>query len=436
MDKPGTRDTSISSPRKSVIVYFVLLPLLLLAPAAIAIALVAYGVHPAWAQYPHGLELIMLSRRLQWPLMALAIVLCVALIAMIISGRQRAWWLVGLAPILALLAHRFALDPDNAFAVNPRPDFVPAEQANFVGPDDWVVGLVDDQGATAYPYAALYHCPVIVQTDQEKPLILLWSPFANSAFAAQIDRSIRAEELEVLSMPANALLVYNARLGQFINGVTGRTPKGEIPAGFKSVEPTIKTTWKRWLALHPETRVLIPAAPNLAAPTQPVLPGFPMPASLSSGPVSLQIALLREAPAAAIEDAEVTATPLNFSSPLVVVRRSRSSQSVEAFSRKIDEDLAPEFALHGFTKFPQATMIDSDSEAPWASDFRALDGPLKDKQLTPIVVDDGVYYSVARFWFPNIQIAQPLPPPAIAQEKSTAPAARPHHRRHRVKTSS
>jgi hypothetical protein len=414
----------------------VLLPLLLLVPAAVAIALVAYGVHPAWAQFPHGLELIMLSRRLQWPLMALAIVLCIALIAMIISGRYRAWWLVGLAPILALLAHRFALDPDNAFAVNPRPDFVMADQAAFVGPDDWIVGLVDDQGATAYPYASLYRSPVIVQSDQEKPLILLWSPFANSAFAAQVDRSIRAEELEILSMPANALLVYNARLGQFINGVTGRTPKGEIPAGFKSVELTVKTTWRRWLALHPDTRVLIPMAPNLQAPARPILPGFPMPPGASPVAPDTQVALLRQGTVAAIKDSLITTAPLNFSDPLVVVRRGESTQSVEAFSRQIDSDLFPEFAPRHFSKFPQATMMDTDSLAPWTNDFRALDGTLKDKRLTPVVVDDGVYYSVARFWFPGLTLAQPLPAPAIAEEKPAPPVARVRHRRHRAKTAS
>src|SRR5271155_4920657 len=48
------------------------------------------------------------------------IVACLALIVLVVAGKKRAWWLVGLAPIVALLAHRFALDPNNAFAVNDQ----------------------------------------------------------------------------------------------------------------------------------------------------------------------------------------------------------------------------------------------------------------------------------------------------------------------------
>ena len=44
------------------------LPLILIVVAVVASAIVAYGVDPNLAQYSNGLGVIMISRRLMWPL--------------------------------------------------------------------------------------------------------------------------------------------------------------------------------------------------------------------------------------------------------------------------------------------------------------------------------------------------------------------------------
>lgn len=387
-----------------------LLPLLLLVFAAVPAIVVAYGVDPAWAQYPHGIEFIVFSRRFEGPMIALDVILCVALIGLVIAGKRRAWWLIGLAPIVVLIGHRFALNPNNAFLVNGRPIFVPADQASFVADDDWVVGLMDGSDAVAFPYASIYPRPLVVRSNQPEPMMLMWSPFANCATAERIDRSIRAEELEVVSMPANTLLVYNARVGQFINGVTGQTMRGQRPAGFISTIPTIKTTWAQWLAAHPDTMVLAPPMPSEAAPRRPVLPYFPMPKSSTNLPSDARIALIRGPSPAAVLDTDLAAGPANFANPLVVLVRDPVTGSLAAFDRHVDEDLVPAFAAKTIKKFPRAMMIDSDSGSAWTADGRAVDGPLKGKKLEPVEMEDGVYYSVAELWFGNLPLLTPLPP--------------------------
>ena len=52
--------------------------------------------------------IITLARRLQWPLIVLSMMACLGLIGLVITAKRRAWWLIGLAPVLALFAHRFA----------------------------------------------------------------------------------------------------------------------------------------------------------------------------------------------------------------------------------------------------------------------------------------------------------------------------------------
>lgn len=380
-----------------------ILPLLLLILAAMPAAVIAYGVNPFWGQYPHGIELIVLSRRLQWPMLALTVILCLILIGLIVAGRRRAWWLIGLAPILTLLAHHFALDPDSAFLVNGQPGFVSAEQA-ILGDEDWVVGLVDGGEATAYPFAALYPAPVLVQTDQQAPLLLLWSAFANRALAVRIDRSIKARDLEIVSMPANTLLVYNSRLGQFINGVTGLTLQREKPAGFGDTIPAIKTTWKRWKTLHPQTRVLVaPAQASRPAPSRPLLPYYPMPAAARGAATVAMICTTRPA---AVLDSDLTAQPKNFPQRLLLLRSAATGCAV-AFDRQVD-DLFPIFQARRTAKYPEAVMVDADSKSLWSADGRAVAGPLAGRKLHAIDVDDGVYLGVLRVWYPDLPLLSPL----------------------------
>jgi hypothetical protein len=229
-------------------------------------------------------------------------------------------------------------------------------------------------------------------------------------------------------MPANALLVYNSRIGQFINGVTGKTMKGQSPAGFISAIPTIKTTWGHWLALHPATLVLAPAGQNETAPRHPVLPYFPMPRISSNISPDTKIAVIRGSSPAAVFETDLTAEVTNFSNPLVVVIRDPATGSLAALDRHVDQDLVPAFAPKTFKKFPQAIMTDADSGSAWTADGRAVDGPLKSKKLESVEIDDGLYYGVTKFWLGDLPLVSPLPPPVIHETIPARPA-----RRHRSK---
>ena len=58
-------------------------------------------------------------------------------------------------------------------------------------------------------------------------------------------------------MPANSLVVYDRRLGQFISGVTGRLLTGGAVVGFSNPINTTKTSWADWKAAHPDTRRVV-----------------------------------------------------------------------------------------------------------------------------------------------------------------------------------
>ncbi len=264
------------------------LPLLLLILALLSASIGAYGTAPELAYFKHGLDIIYFARRMQWPLFTFSFVMCLALLAVAISGKRRAWWLLGLAPVLALFAHHFTTDPLGQLRVADNPPTVPADQADFVADGDYVVGLHLDGDSFAYPYKQLFLSPAIVQLDFDKKFLLMWSAYANSATAVRVDLEYRARDLEIVSMPANALLLYNTQYGQFINAITGATSNDQLPFGFHRALPTTKTTWKAWRDANPGTKVMMPLTTGMSnLPAVPILPRYRVPPATQPSGASL-----------------------------------------------------------------------------------------------------------------------------------------------------
>lgn len=407
------------------------LPLLFILLAAAPAFVVAYGTDPRWMQYQHGFELILFSRRFQWPLVALSLIACVGLLGLIVSGRKRAWWLIGLAPVLALFGHRFAVMPEvGAMSTVENPTFVTAAQASFVHDEDYVVGIHFGDSYYAYPYAQLYQTPVVVQADHEKRLMLIWSAYANRALATTIHRDLHARDLDIVSTPANALLLYNARLGQFINGLTGLTVHGEKPAGFGSEISTLKMPWSQWRQLHADTSVLAPIASGrnaMIGPTKPLTATCPMPPMILEHPFDMSVALVGEVDPIAVDSSEIASGPLNLKVDgyPVLVFRDEASHAVRAYSRQLKPDLLPQFVRNSnLRKHPTALFVDRDTVSGWNADGVWVDGDkdFKGKKLDHVLVEDGLLWGVLKYWYPELKLEQPPQHEEELQEPDEQPA--------------
>lgn len=405
----------------------VLLPLVLILVALFAAGTIAFGTHPHLMTFSNGLGMILLTRRLQWPLVALVLVMCLVLVGLVVTNRRRAWWLLALAPVLALFYYRFSTGAMNAFAVIENPPTVKAAEAAFLADGDYVVGLRFADTAYAYPYAALYLNPVIIQRNHEKRMILLWSAFANRATAFHIDREIKPRELEVVSMPANALLVYDARVGQFINGVTGRTPADQPPGGFHSSISVDKVTWKQWRTAHPETLVmsLARSVPGMNAPARPY---YPMPRVSADLPADTRIAVIPTTQPCAIESTAVGSAPVNINCgklPVLLVR-DPATGLLRAYDRRLD-DLSPQFRLNRDPRHPKAAYLDSDTRLGWSAQMMVVEedrnwtGP---RHLQPVPIEDDLYWGVMKFWYP-LELKKAPPPPAEPPPLPTPPVRPP-----------
>ncbi|HEX3357830.1 MAG TPA: DUF3179 domain-containing (seleno)protein [Tepidisphaeraceae bacterium] len=385
-----------------------ILPILLILLAAGAATVMAFGTNADLAQYRHGLDVIYFTRRLEWPLIAFALLACVALLILVISNKRRAWWLIALGPITALFFYRFSISSDNFFSVADNPQMLTADEVTFVRDDDWVVGVEFDDQSYALPYQALYSTPVVILNDRDKRLMVMWSPFANVAKAFQIERDIKSRELDIVSMPANALLVYNTRIGQFINGLTGETNKGVKPSGFKLEIPTNRTTWKQWRTAHSDSKVMV-ATGRLASnpPAAPVLPLYPMPPGDSD---ATRIAMIPGTQPIAIATHSISAAPLNLMAgqlPLLIFLDPVTG-APRAFDRRVDGDLMPRFSINHDPRRKSVVFTDSDTNTGWSVEGVAIDGAKdrKGKKLKAVEIEQDLYWGVMRFWYPGLQMAK------------------------------
>lgn len=408
-----------------------LLPFTLVLLATGSAAALAYGTHPFWAQFPHGLQIILFSRSLQWLLAGGSLILCLAIAALVISGKRRVWWLLVFGPVLALFVHRFATDPFNAFVPLDDPSFTSADQATFLRDSDYVVGLRFGDTWYAYPFASLYRSPVVLQADHDRRMLLMWSAFANRAVAVTVDRTLRARDLEIVSMPANAILLYNKRLGQFINGLKTQTIDGQKPAGFRSPVFTTKTTWKQWRTDHPNTQVMLSVGPWIPEPSGPLLPYYGMPsvAGASDLPPETRIVLVPTTHPVAIASQSVTATPVNIPAGdlPVLLFRDDTTGAVSAFDRRLD-DLFPWFIRLAEPEHPEVAFADMDTHTRWTALGVAVDGPdpqYKGRKLAKLPdIEEDLYWGVMKVWYPDLLLHTPKPPTAAATKLTDSPPER------------
>jgi hypothetical protein len=407
----------------------VILPLLLIFVALAAAAAVAFGTHPGWAQLEQGLAIILWSRRLQWLLVAVSILACVGLIALSITNRRRAWWLVGLAPVLALFAQRFAAEKVDAMSVAEDPAFVEAEKADFVKDDDWVVSVRFADKTYAYPFANLFVQPTVVQAEHDKRLALFWNAYANRVLAFQATPELRGRDLEVVSTPAGSLLVYNAKYGQFICGVTGQTPDRKKPAGLGAAVPTTKTTFAKWKAANPAGWVMRPSprilALGLHPPTHPISPQYDLyaggqPASqpaTSPAASRRRVAVIGSTQPLGVDASSLSLKPNVVKAddlPAVLLRADAGGNTFRAFGRKID-DLFLRFEPRKDAKLADVRMHDIETDSLWSSTGVAIGGNLqfRGRRLLPLPVDDDVDYAVMKWWVPELEVyAEAIPGPA------------------------
>jgi hypothetical protein len=412
-----------------------LLPIVLILLAILAAAGFAMGTLPYWGAYHHGIEVILWSRRLEWPLLTTAVLLCLGLAAVVLLGKKRPVWLIGILPVLYLVAHRINHAPGAGFFPIQDPIFIRPAQASSLPASDLVIGVIAEGKPTAFPCTSLYKYPIIIRTGREKPMVLLWSPWANRALAFNCDRELRAGDLEIVCPVRDTFVIYNSRLGEFINAMTGQKFDGSTPTDFHGPIETVQTTWAQWQALHPDT--VIAALKGADGDfSKPLLPKDPLPESDPTFADHRKVCIVACTQPIAVPSDAITDKPMNLDSGQTPVLLVRINGIVRAFSRELPGDLIPRFAPGSDPKHKNVIWIDSDTNSEWSDTGTVVQGPreMLGTSLRPLVVEDDLYWGLMKFWYPDLSLAtdEQIKASTVVEK---APVEKPTQRRRRNRVS-
>ena len=376
------------------------IPLLIL--SILAAIWLAYGMDPAVAVEFGGLPMIALTRRLQWLLLIAAIAPCLAMIVVVAMNRARAWWLLGLSIVVAMLFVRFGSDARKPVRILEAPAMPTLKESTLPTEEEWVVGVVFEDDAYAFPYRSLLRTPIVQLTDFDKRLLLIHSPYANSATALDVTREVRASDLEFVASPGNSTLVYNRKYGQFIVGLTGKTETGEDPTGIRGRVATYRMPLMLWRRLYPESKLMIPNAADGALPGVEIKMKYPARIPDTSMPDDTRIVLLHTHPPASLLSGDYDRpTHTRAGDKPIVLWRDRGV--LRAFGRTIDGDLFLTFKVTKDKK-GKAQLIDNQTGSVWSYNGTCVSGALDGKKLPTVMVEEGVYWGVSREWFADLEL--------------------------------
>jgi hypothetical protein len=142
-----------------------------------------------------------------------------------------------------------------------HPRTVPASEATWLGDDEPVFGLALGGEARAYPLRILDWHELVNDELAGVPVSLAYCTLCGSGIAFDG----RAPDGKTYDFGTSGLLMRSNKLmvdrqtGSLWNQLTGRPVLGPLAAGedFRlRVLPSVVTSWGRWRALHPDSRVL------------------------------------------------------------------------------------------------------------------------------------------------------------------------------------
>ena len=149
--------------------------------------------------------------------------------------------------------------PKDGIPALTDPKHIAAREADFLKPDDRVIGVESDGVARAYPLAIINYHEIVNDRVGEMSLAVTYCPLCDSVAVFDRHTKLGDRDFGVSGMLYNSnVLMYDRGGGReslwsqiMAEGVSG--PGGNVPLKALPVE---LTTWKDWLERHPETTVL------------------------------------------------------------------------------------------------------------------------------------------------------------------------------------
>lgn len=205
---------------------------------------------------------IYLNRRYLW---AVGIACFAILLVRAVSGYADDTWLwTGLISI-AVLAFMFWSGYVPYVMTPPQdPKVLDPEQADkLLQPDDYVLGVVHNGQARAYPRDSIARPHFYSDNVGGQDLTISYCILCNSGIGFKNELKGQPLNLECITAYNNNIIYRDKNSDNFIQQLDGKVIYGPAAGTTLDSLPVIITTWREWKELHPETKLYYAPAKTL-----------------------------------------------------------------------------------------------------------------------------------------------------------------------------
>ena len=144
------------------------------------------------------------------------------------------------------------------------PKFSPVAEIDYLGPQEPVVGLVINGDARAYPLRVLTWHEIVNDTVGGLPVAVTFCPLCNSAvvYDRRVD-GVATEFGTTGKLRFSDLVMYDRNTESWWQQFLGVGIIGEQTGKELKIVPSRLESWERFVARHPEGRVLVPGNPGI-----------------------------------------------------------------------------------------------------------------------------------------------------------------------------
>ena len=139
-----------------------------------------------------------------------------------------------------------------------RPHFIAAEAANFLSPDDLVIGVEINGEAKAYPLKILTWHEIVNDSLGGRPIVITYCPLCRSAYV--FDREVGEQVLDfgVSGLLYNSnVIMYDRQTESLWSQMAEEAIDGPMQGtALLQIAAATSTSWQQWQSQHPNTQVL------------------------------------------------------------------------------------------------------------------------------------------------------------------------------------
>jgi len=145
---------------------------------------------------------------------------------------------------------------DGIPAIN-KPKFIPVNKANFLSPEDHILGITISGKSKAYPIKIMNWHEIVNDSIKGAHFAVTYCPLCGTGVA--FSSKVKDDQLRfgVSGLLYNSdVLLYDAKTESLWSQIMGKAVSGKMKGTRLKLLPLHQTTWGKWNSEHPDTLVL------------------------------------------------------------------------------------------------------------------------------------------------------------------------------------